>query len=124
MFQAILLKIDKFGWWDWERISAGAGTQFISAEFQGECQTRGVWLTLAAPVHQEMNRQFKVTWIMLGMIVHPLMAYERVLEAYINFVLMNMEDHILQVLTTKYLINEDIKPTTPFKLATITKPSI
>ena len=28
MFQSRFVKIDQFGWWDFERISADAGTQF------------------------------------------------------------------------------------------------
>ena len=42
MLQSGLGKIDQFGWWDLERISADAGTQFISTEFKDECQTCGV----------------------------------------------------------------------------------
>ena len=61
MFQARFGKINQFGWWDLERISADAGTQFTSAKFKGECQLRGVRLTLAAPEHQEMNGQVEVT---------------------------------------------------------------
>ena len=34
MFQSRFEKIDQFGLWDLERISADAGTQFISAEFK------------------------------------------------------------------------------------------
>ena len=34
MFQSRSGKINKFGWWDLERISADAGTQFTSAEFK------------------------------------------------------------------------------------------
>ena len=49
MFQSRFGKIDQFGWWDLERISADAGTQFTSKEFKDECQTCGVRLTLAAP---------------------------------------------------------------------------
>ena len=30
MFQSISGKMDQFGWWDLERISADAGTQFTS----------------------------------------------------------------------------------------------
>ena len=33
-------------------------------------------------------------------------------------------DHIFLVLPIKYLINEDVDPTTPFKLATGKKPSV
>ena len=57
MFQSRFEKIDQFGWWYLERISADAGTQFTSLEFKYECQTRGVRLVLAAPEHQEMNRK-------------------------------------------------------------------
>ena len=49
MFQSIFGKIYKFGWWDLERISTDEGTHFSSMEFQDECQTLGVWLTLEAP---------------------------------------------------------------------------
>ena len=40
MFLSIFGKIDQFGWWDLERISADAGTQFTSTEFKEECQTQ------------------------------------------------------------------------------------
>ena len=40
MFQSIFGKIDQFGWWDLERISADAGTQFTSTEFKEYFQTR------------------------------------------------------------------------------------
>ena len=56
MFQSIFRKIDQFGWWDLERISADAGTQFTSTEFKEDCQSRRVHLTLAAMEHQDMNR--------------------------------------------------------------------
>ena len=46
IFQSVFGKIDGFCWRDLERISADAGTQFTSTEFQDECQTRGVRLTL------------------------------------------------------------------------------
>ena len=52
MFQSRFGKIDQFGLWDLERISADAGTQFTSTEIKEECQTRGVRLTLAVPEHQ------------------------------------------------------------------------
>ena len=52
ILQSRFVKMEKFGWWDLERISADAGTQFTSAEFQDEFQTHGVRLTLAAPEHQ------------------------------------------------------------------------
>ena len=34
MFQSRFRKINQFGWWDLERISADAGMQFTSAEFK------------------------------------------------------------------------------------------
>ena len=52
IFHSRFGKIDQFGWWDLERISADAGKQFTLTEFKEECQTRGVCLTLAAPEHQ------------------------------------------------------------------------
>ena len=61
MFQSRFRKIDEFGWWYLERISADAGTHFTSTEFKEECQTCGVHLALAAPEHQEMNGQVEVT---------------------------------------------------------------
>ena len=52
------------------------------------------------------------------------MVHARVREAYINFTLIYRVDHILPVLPTKDLINEDGNPNTPFKLAIVPKPSI
>ena len=56
MFQSIFGKMDQFGWWYLERISADAGAQFTLMEFKEECQTCGVRLMLEAPEHQYMNR--------------------------------------------------------------------
>ena len=80
MFQSRIGKIDQFGWWYLERISADAGTQFTSTEFKEECQTRGVRLMLEAPEHQEMNGQVEVTWRTLCTIAHALMVHARVPE--------------------------------------------
>ena len=124
MFQSRFGKIDQFGWWDLERISADAGTQFTSMEFKDECQTRGVHLTLAAPEHQEMNRKVKVTWRMLCTVAHALMVHARVPEVYVHFALMYTTDHIFPVLTIKDIICKDGDPTTPHTLATVTKPSV
>ena len=124
MFQSRFGKIDQFGWWDLETISANAGTQFTSTEFKEECQTRGFCLTLAAPEHQEMNRHVEVTWRTLRTVAHALMVHSRVQEVYVHFALMYTTDHIFPILPIKYLINEDGDPTTPHKLATGTKPSV
>ena len=96
MFQSRFSKIDQFGWWDLERISADAGTQFTSTEFKEECQNRGVCLTLAAPEHQEMNGQVEVTWRTLCTIAHALMVHARVPEIYVHFTLMYTTYHIFQ----------------------------
>ena len=53
-----------------------------------------------------------------------LIVHARVSEACINFALMYATDHIFTVLTIKDMLNEDGKATTPFKLATGTKPSV
>ena len=50
-FQSRFGKVDEFGWWGLERVSADAGTECTSTEFKQECQTRRVHLTLAAPVN-------------------------------------------------------------------------
>ena len=78
MFQSIFGKIDQFGWWDLEIISADAGAQFTSIEFKDEFQNRGVRLTLAAPEHQEMNGQVEVTWRTLHTVAHSLIVHARV----------------------------------------------
>ena len=52
------------------------------------------------------------------------MVHARVLEAHINFALMYTIDQIFPVLPIKDMINEDGGPTTLFKLATGTKPSV
>ena len=124
LFQSRFGKMDQFGWWDLEIISADAGTQFTSTEFKYECQTRGFHLTLAEPEHQGMNGQVEVTWRTLRTVAHYLMVHARVLEVYVHFALIYTTDHIFPVLTIKDLINEDGDPTTPHKLATGTKPSV
>ena len=71
-----------------------------------------------------MNGQVEVTWRTLRTIAHSLMLHARVSKAYIHFALMYMTDHIFPVLPIKDLRNEDGEPTTPFKFATCTKPSV
>ena len=78
MFQSRFRKMDQFGWWDLERISADAGTQLTLMEFKEEFQTCGVRLTLAAPEHQEMNGKIEVTWRTLRTVAHYLMVHARV----------------------------------------------
>ena len=73
---------------------------------------------LAAPEHQEMNRQVEVTWRTLRTVAHSLMLHARVPEVYVHFALMYTTDNIFPVLPIKDLINEDGNPTTPHKLAT------
>ena len=124
MFQSRFGRIDEFGRWDLERISADVGMQFTSTEFKEELQNSGVNLTLAAQEHQEMNVQVEVTQRTLRTISHSLMAHVRVLEAYIHFALMYTTDNIFPVLPIKYLIKKDGDLTTPFKLATGKKPSV
>ena len=79
-------------------------------------------MTLAAPECQDMDRQVEVTWRMLRTIAHTLMVHARFSEAYIHFSLMYTIDHIFPVLPIKDLIDENGDPTTPYKLATGTKP--
>ena len=79
---------------------------------------------LAAPEHQEMNRQVEVTWRTLHTAAHALMVHARFPEVYVIFTLIYTTDHIFLVLSIKYIINEDDYPTTPHKLATGTKPSV
>ena len=104
-FQSRFGKIDQFGWWNLERISADSGTQFTSTDFEEEFQTCIVHLTLAAPEHQEMNRQVEVTWGMLRTVAHSLMVHARVPELYVHFALIYTTDHIFPVLPIKDLIN-------------------
>ena len=92
--------------------------------FKEECQTRGFYLALAAPEHQEIYEQVKVTWRMLRTILHSFLVHARVSEAYIHFSLMYTTDHIFMVLPIKYLINKDGDLTTPFKPATGMKHSV
>ena len=74
MFQSRSGKIDEFGWWYLEIISADAGTQFALTEFKVELQTSGVRLTLAAPEYQDMNGQVEVTCRTLRTVAHALMG--------------------------------------------------
>ena len=47
MFQSRFGKIETFGWWDLERISADGGTNFISMDFKEERKTHRFNLMLA-----------------------------------------------------------------------------
>ena len=71
-----------------------------------------------------MKGKVEVAWITLHTIAHSLMVHARDSEVYIHFALMHTEYHILLVLPIKDFINKDGNPTTPYKLATGTKPSI
>ena len=71
-----------------------------------------------------MNGQVEVTWRTLRTVVHSLMVHARVPEVYVHFTLMYKTDHIFLVLPIRDLIKEDGYPTTPYKLATGTKPLV
>ena len=71
-----------------------------------------------------MNGKSEVTWRTLRTIAHSLMVHARVPEVYVHFVLIYTTDRIFLVLPIKDLINEYGDPTTPYKLATGTKPSV
>ena len=71
-----------------------------------------------------MNGQVKLTRRTLRTIAHSLMVHARVSEAYTHFALMYTTDRIFPVLPIKDMINENDDPTTPYKLATGTKPSV
>ena len=71
-----------------------------------------------------MNGQVRVIWRALRIVAHYFMVHARVSEAYIHFALMYTTDHIFTVLLIKDLRNKDGDPTTPQKLATVTKPSV
>ena len=71
-----------------------------------------------------MNGQVEVTWRTLRTIAHSLMVHAGVPEIYVHFALMYTTDHIFPVLPIKDLINKDVDPTTAYKLATGTKPSV
>ena len=81
-------------------------------------------MTVAAPDHQEMNRQDEATRRIFHTIAHYLMVHTRVLEAYIYFSLIYTTDHIFPVLPIKDMINKEGGLTMPFKLATGTDPSV
>ena len=57
-------------------------------------------------------------------VANALMVHARVTEVYVHFSLMYTTDHIFTVIPIKDLINEDRDTTTPYKLATGTKPSV
>ena len=57
-------------------------------------------------------------------VAHSLMVHAIVLEACIHLALIYTIDQIFPVLPIKDMINKDVDPTTPHKLATGTKPSV
>ena len=65
-----------------------------------------------------------MTWRTLCTIAHALMVHAGVSEAYIHFALMYTTYHIFLVLPIKDLIKKYGDLTTPYKLATGTKPSV
>ena len=115
MFQSRFSKIYQFGWWDLERISAYAGTQFTLMEFKDEYQTCGVCLALAETENQEMNGQVEVTRRTLRTFAHSLMVHDRVPEVYVHSALMYTTYHIFLVLPIKDLINKDGDATTTMR---------
>ena len=101
MFQSRFGIIDKFEWWDLERILADAGTQFTLMEFKDECQTCSVNFTLASLEHQEINGQVKLIQRTLRTITHSLMVFVRVLKAYIIVSLIYMANNFFRYYQSK-----------------------
>ena len=71
-----------------------------------------------------MNGQVEMARRTLRTVANSLMVHARVPEVYVHFALMYTPAHIFTVLTIKDIINEDGDPTTPHKLAKVTKPSV
>ena len=71
-----------------------------------------------------MKGQVEGACRMLRTVAHSLMVHARVSEAYIHFSLTYTTDHIFPVLSIKDMIKENGNPTTSFKLAKVTKPSV
>ena len=71
-----------------------------------------------------MNGKVEVIRRTLRTIAHSLMGHARVSELYIHFHFMYTTYHYFSIIPMKDLINKDGDPTTPFKLATVTKPSV
>ena len=107
-----------------DKIQTDTETQFTSKDFQEGLSVQGVQLKLAAPEHQEINDQVKVTWWKFQIITQSIMVHTQVSDEYIHFELMNTTHHIFTVLPIKHLITQDGEPTTPHTLATGTKPSV
>ena len=105
MFQSRFGKVDAFGWWDMERIQTDAGTQFTPKEFQEGISVRVVLLALAAPDHQEINGQVKVTWRTVQTITYSVMVHARVSNEYIHLILIYMTAHIFPIVPIKHLVN-------------------
>ena len=73
------------------------------------------------------SRDERTSWSYMENIAYnctPLMVHARAQEIYVRFTLMYTTDNIFPVVPIKDLINEDGYPTTPYKLATGTKPSV
>ena len=71
-----------------------------------------------------MNGHVEVTRKTLRTIAHSLMVQTRVSEAYIHMALIYTTYHIFSFLPIKHMINKYDDPTTPYKLVTVTKPSV
>ena len=87
-------------------------------EFKEEFQIRGFHLKLAAPEHQELNRQAKVTWRMLCKVSNSLMVH-----AY-SFLINVYDISYFSSSTNQRPDKKDGDPTTPFKLVTGKKSSV
>ena len=103
IFQERFGKVDKFGWWDIERIQTDAGMQFTSKYFQEDLYVRGLRLALAAPDHHEMSVQVELTWQIFLTIAQLFIVNARVSDKYIHFVLMYITDHINSCSTNQAL---------------------
>ena len=95
------------------------GTKALNMHHQAQMGFRGI--VVGIPQHQ---KGYHLSLRTLRTIAHSLMVHIRVLEAYIHFELMYTTYQIFPVLPMKDMINKDGDATTPFKLATGTKPSV
>ena len=57
-------------------------------------------------------------------IAHSIMVHAGFSEKYTHFALMYTNDHIFPALPIKHLVNQDVEPKIPHKLATGIKPSV
>ena len=104
-------------------IRSDAGTEFRSDTFRKWCSEKGIRFSSAAPKHQEQNGLVERHWGTVLKIANTMLLHARLSKKFFYYAA-KYAQRVHDVIPVKELCDKDGLPTTPYQLATNSKPNV